>query len=141
MNKPEIITVTKKYNLNTPSWGELLNNFENSVLNNERIISDYPGFFASPSAFKILKVQNVLEDLKLNSAHLYFNITSQSQTLGKHDDPVDVWFWQVKGKSRWVIEDTQEYTLEKGDLIYIPKGTFHSVTPLGPRAGISMSYE
>ena len=51
MNKPEIITVTKKYNLNTPSWGELLNNFENSVLNNERIISDYPGFFASPSAF------------------------------------------------------------------------------------------
>ncbi len=136
-----MVTINKKYNTNTPSWEELLNNFENSILNKEYIRNDYPGFFVSHTAFKISKVQDVLEDLKLNAAHLYFNVTSQSKTFGKHDDTIDVYFWQVKGKSKWIIEDTQEYILEEGDLIYIPKGIFHDVTPLGPRAGISMSYE
>ena len=127
----------KQFNLNTPSWEELLFDLNFSFTHNEPFKNPSSGFFVSHSASRIKKVQKVLEELGLQEAHLYINVLNTA-TFGPHKDECDVWFWQVKGQTIWEIENKQR-TLEEGDLIFIPKGTIHEVTPLGPRAGISMS--
>jgi len=127
----------KQFNLNTPNWEELLFNLNFSFINNELVKNLNPGFFVSHSAFKIKKVSNVLKELNLQEAHLYINILN-TETFGPHKDRCDVWFWQVKGQTMWEVENNQ-YTLEEGDLIFVPGGVMHNVVPLGPRAGISMS--
>jgi ribosomal protein L16 Arg81 hydroxylase len=68
---------------------------------------------------------------------LYLNICV-SETFGRHKDSMDVYFWQIQGSTRWEF-DNINYVLAPGDLIYVPKETYHNVVPLGPRAGISMS--
>ena len=130
----------KEFNLNTPTWDDLLNDFNHSAELGENIKAHH-GFYVSRSAYRIPKVKKVLNQLNLNTAHLYMNISSVSPTFGNHTDGIDVYYWQVKGKSKWVIQDKQEYILDIGDLIIIPEGIEHCVIPLGPRAGISMSNE
>ena len=135
----------KNWNDNVVNWNEALINYNQSVL-----LGNLPsqggtkgkdGFYVSHDANKIGKVKKVLRDNNLNYAHLYFNIVTQAKTFGKHKDTIDVWFWQCQGVTKWIIEDKEEYILNAGDLIYIPKGFHHEVVPLSPRLGISMSNE
>tara|TARA_R110000803_G_C11820289_1_gene301853 strand:+ start:92 stop:511 length:420 start_codon:yes stop_codon:yes gene_type:complete len=136
------VNFIKRFELNTPSWDELLFNLNYSHINQEEEVkNNSPGFFVSHNVYRIPRVQYILKKLNLKTAHLYINILQNSSTFGEHKDTVDVWFWQVKGSTKWVIESKEEYLLEEGDLIYIPKGVLHNVIPLGSRAGISMSYE
>ena len=128
----------KSYNNNCPTWQELLENFNNSVIDKQDIKHNSLGFFFSDEAHKIISVKNVLDDLKLVTAHLYMNISEDGDTYGRHCDDVDVYYWQVQGKTMWKF-DNETYILNSGDLIIIPKGVYHNVVPLGPRAGISMS--
>tara|TARA_R100001510_G_scaffold41888_1_gene38244 strand:+ start:216 stop:629 length:414 start_codon:yes stop_codon:yes gene_type:complete len=131
----------KKYNLKTPSWESLLDNLNYSMYegNSPHGIKHNPlGFFVTHEADKISEVKEVLEKLDLNYAHLYLNLLINEETFGRHNDEVDVYFWQVQGISKWIF-DKENYILEKGDLIIVPKGIYHDVKPLSPRAGISMS--
>ena len=82
--------------------------------------------------------EDVLKDLECNTAHLYFNVTTKAETFGRHKDTMDVYYWQCQGVTQWIVED-KNVILNPGDLIYIPSGMYHSVTPLSPRLGISMS--
>jgi len=132
------IKLIKNYNNKVPSWDNLIENFNNSVMNNKFIKHTCLGFFVSHEAHEIKEVKKILKDLKLNIAHLYFNITLNGKNFGKHADDVKVYFWQVKGQCEWIIED-KKYLLDVGDLIIIPKLIEHEVIPLTPRAGISMS--
>jgi mannose-6-phosphate isomerase-like protein (cupin superfamily) len=134
-----MITFSKKFELNTPSWDEILFDLNYSVQHKELIKNTSPGFFVSHYAYRIPRVKLILDKLNLKEAHSYINILYNSPTFGEHKDTMDVWFWQVKGKTKWIIENQNEYTLNEGDLIYVPKGTLHNVIPLGPRVGISMS--
>jgi mannose-6-phosphate isomerase-like protein (cupin superfamily) len=131
----------KNYNLNVLSWEECLNNFNNSVLNNELIKHKHLGFFVSHSAHKIEKLKPILSDLKLKVAHLYFNVSIQKENFGTHKDNDNVYFWQCQGSSLWVINNEQEYILNSGDLIIVRKNVLHNVKALSPRIGISMSKE
>ena len=133
-----MVKITKQYNLNTPSWEELLSNLYESFNNKEITQNFSPGFFISYCAFRMKQVNDIMKEYNLNLAHLYVNILN-TESLGPHKDDVDVWFWQIKGTTLWEIENEGQYTLNEGDLIYIPKNTGHNVIPLGPRAGISMS--
>ena len=81
------------------------------------------------------QVKIVLNDLGCNTAHLYFNISTKAETFGKHKDTMDVYYWQCQGVTHWIVED-KNVILNPGDLIYIPTGMYHSVTPLSPRLGI-----
>lgn len=134
-----MIKFIKGYNPQVPSWQTCLENFNQSVLDDELIKHNCLGFFVSHSAHKIQEVKNVLNDLNLTEAHLYMNITLHGGTFGRHNDNIDVFFWQVQGKTKWVFDDGTEYLLEPGDLIFVPEGVYHNVIPLGPRIGISMS--
>ena len=134
-----MVKYIKQFNLDTPSWEEVLNDLNFSSLNKELIKIPSPGFFVSHHSYRIPKVSKILKTLKLSEAHSYINILGNSPTFGEHKDNVDVWFWQVKGSTKWIIENSKEYSLEEGDLIYIPQGISHNVIPHGPRIGISMS--
>jgi len=134
----EKIKLIKNYNNKVPSWDSLIENFNNSVMNQNKIKHSCLGFFVSHDAYEIKEVKEVLKNLKLNTAHLYFNITLNGKNFGKHIDDVDVYFWQVKGQCEWIIEN-KKYLLDVGDLIIVPKLIEHEVIPLTPRAGISMS--
>ena len=130
--------VVVEYNLNVVDWTEAFLNYDKSVHLNKEIKFNYPGFFVSHEGHNIDKVKDVLKDLECNTAHLYFNVTTKAETFGKHKDTMDVYYWQCQGVTQWVVED-KNVILNPGDLIYIPSGMYHSVTPLSPRLGISMS--
>jgi len=132
------LTHIKNYNTDCPSWNSVLNNFNNSVKNKKEIKHNCLGFFFSDEAHKIDLVKPVLKDLNLITAHLYMNICEDGETYGRHCDDVDVYYWQIQGSTRWEFDD-ESYVLSSGDLIIVPKGVYHNVLPLEPRAGISMS--
>lgn len=130
----------KEYNLNIVEWSEAFLNFDKSIHSEKQIKFNYPGFYVSHEGHTIPKVESVLKDLNCNIAHLYFNITTRAKTFGRHNDVMDVYFWQCQGVTKWIF-DNDEIILNPGDLIYIPKGVFHNVVPLSPRLGVSMSNE
>ena len=130
----------REYNLNVVDWTEAFLNYDKSVHLNKEIKFNYPGFFVSHEGHNIDKVKDVLKDLECNTAHLYFNVTTKAETFGRHKDTMDVYYWQCQGVTQWIVED-KNVILNPGDLIYIPSGMYHSVTPLSPRLGISMSNE
>lgn len=133
------IKFIKNYNANVLGWEECLLNFNDSVLKKEEIKIKPFGFYVSHSAHKIERLKPILDDLKLSIAHLYINISAQTENFGPHRDPDDVYFWQCQGITRWTIENSETYMLEPGDLIIVPKYVLHNVQALTPRIGISMS--
>ena len=66
-----MIKLTKNFNKKIPSWESILNNFNDSFLNNELIKNNNNNFFVSHNAKNILEVKKVLKKLKLKEAHLY----------------------------------------------------------------------
>ena len=70
-------------------------------------------------------------------AHLYFNICV-GPAMDKHNDDIDVYFWQVQGITEWHVSG-ETILLPPGDLLIIKKGVYHKAIPKTPRAGISMS--
>ena len=128
----------KAYNKDVISWEEILENFNDSINNQELIKFKDFGFYVSHRADRIKRLKPVMENLKCKYAHLYFSVMSKAKTFGAHKDNLDVWFWQCQGKTKWKVK-RKEYILKPGDLIFVPKGIVHNVTSLTPRAGISMS--
>ena len=59
------INFVKGFELNTPSWDEVLFNLNYSYLNQKEFKNSSPGFFVAHDAYKIPRVQYVLQKLKL----------------------------------------------------------------------------
>ena len=153
------VIVRRGYNNNTISWKEAFYNLNDSIIKNESVrkgeytrrfvdgtniedaIRKNAGFFVSYSAERISLVPDVLNDLGCLVAHLYIGIDVTNPGFGRHNDKTDVWFWQNKGISRWDFDNGDSYTLNEGDLIYVPKGVYHKVSTVEARFGISMSIE
>ena len=132
------VIVRRGYNNNTISWKEAFSNFNDSISKKE-FIKNIEGFFVSHNAERISLVQDVLNDLECRVAHLYIAIDVTNPGFGNHVDEDDVWFWQNKGIARWDFNNGDSYTLNEGDLIYVPKGVYHKVSTIEARFGISMS--
>ena len=133
------IEIVRSYNKDVPSWQSCFDNLNESMINNEQIKHDNFGYFVSHSAHKIKEVKLVLDELKFTIGHLYININAQGEGFGRHKDDDDVFFWQGQGKTLWLFDDGTKYLLELGDLIKVPRQTYHTVISLSARAGISMS--
>jgi mannose-6-phosphate isomerase-like protein (cupin superfamily) len=132
------VIVRRGYNNNTISWKEAFSNFNDSISKKE-FIKNIEGFFVSHNAERISLVQDVLNDLECRVAHLYIGIDVTNPGFDNHVDEDDVWFWQNKGISKWDFNNGDSYTLNEGDLIYVPKGVYHKVSTVEARFGISMS--
>ena len=152
------VIVRRGYNTNTISWKEAFYNLNDSISKNESVkgavghtrryihgkneedtIRKNAGFFVSYNAERISLVPDVLNDLGCLVAHLYIGIDVTNPGFGRHNDKEDVWFWQNKGISRWDFDNGDSYTLNEGDLIYVPKYVYHKVSTVEARFGISMS--
>ena len=128
----------KKWNMNVVNWDELIDTYNTAIENGGDVKIKLPGFFVCHNAHLIKKVQNAMKIVDASDAHAYFNISVHGKTFGWHHDTVDVYYWQCIGRVKILIED-EEFLLEPGDMIKIPKFREHNVIPLTPRLGISMS--
>jgi hypothetical protein len=63
-------------------------------------------------------------------------ISLSNRLVSDHHDPHDVFYWQIVGTSYWKVDKDITYTLEPGDLLYLPKECSHEVWCDGPRAGL-----
>jgi len=72
--------------------------------------------------------------------HTYVSFGKDSMTFGNHDDPVDVLLVQAKGSTSYIC-DGSTYTLNPGDSLFIPKGSYHEPIVSGPRVTLSFSWE
>jgi hypothetical protein len=78
------------------------------------------------------------------TAFNFLSLSSISETLGRHNDVMDVWCWQVLGKTHMTVEGKRrifDKVLEPGELIYIPRGMYHTTRSMGPRSLISFGAE
>ena len=134
------VKVIRDYNKNTLDWEDAFSNLNDSISNDE-IVKMNKGFFVAHNAQRIEKVQPVLSDLNCLAAHIYICINISNDGFGMLVDNDDVWFWQNKGKSHWHFKNNDNYELNEGDLIYVPKGIYHCVLSPEARFGVSMSKE
>jgi hypothetical protein len=62
-----------------------------------------------------------------------------------HLDPVDGFYIQGNGSTLWRIYENdiiiEEYTVERGDVMFIPKDLVHSVESLCPRHAVSIAFQ
>ena len=142
----DVVTVRKGYNYNTASWDEAFYNLNDSISKNEVVKKPQGGgFFVSHNAVRINCVQDVLNDLGCQTAHLYIGIDITNSGFGVHADKVDVWIWQNKGVTRWDYQNPLDVekscTVNEGDLIYIPKGVYHKANSVTARFSITMFKE
>jgi hypothetical protein len=56
--------------------------------------------------------------------------------VSDHHDPHDIFYWQIVGTSFWKVNGDITYTLNPGDLLYLPRENSHEVWCDGPRAGL-----
>jgi len=129
------IEIIRKFELNIPSWKEVIDNLNSSIEKGDLIKSNDRGFFVSHRAYEMPKVDMIRKKLNAKGAHLYVNFLYDGNAFPKHQDEVNIIFWQIIGQTKWIVD--KEYILEPGDLIKIPKNTAHEVKPLSARAGIS----
>ena len=59
-----------------------------------------------------------------------------NRLVSDHNDPHDVFYWQILGTSFWKIDNKKTYELKPGDMLYLPLENSHSVWCDGPRAGL-----
>lgn len=140
MNGSNNFWIKRNYNKNVLTWEEVFENLQYSKDNNLEIKFKPPALFVCHNGEKINKLAPILKDLNCISAHIYINVFSQEINFGKHKDEMNVWFWQCKGETKWIIDGT-ENIVKEGDLIFVQKEVYHNVIALGPRVGVSMSNE
>lgn len=133
-----------------PSWEEVLKNLESDIEEKRefRELKNF-GFIAKNGHLlkKVdelrLKIHKTRPEEPICTSHLFISLTKFSQTFGRHCDKTDVYYIQALGETKWIIEEdgnTFNHTLNEGDMIYIPKNTYHTPIPLGPRVGISIAF-
>lgn len=135
----------------TPSWDDVFRNLEKSMEEESLIklgpylsIVTHDGDKHIRLAGEFLAELGRLDPALKGSAHVYIGLTKFSESFGKHKDNSDVWSWQVIGATRWKVfaqGGVMEYTLNAGDVLYVPRNMEHEVTSLCPRVGISFGLD
>jgi mannose-6-phosphate isomerase-like protein (cupin superfamily) len=93
-----------------------------------------------------------LNDSKDNSSCQYYNdqscscssdwhfqgirVSLSNRLVSDHHDPHDIFYWQILGTSFWKVDNDITYTLNPGDMLYLPLENSHEVWCDGPRAGL-----
>jgi len=131
------------------TWEEVIDHIDKNVIAEYTTEAQQNYGVVTYNAYEMEKTLPILELVKQTdtsreyTAYMHLSFSSKTEGYGRHKDQADVWHWQTIGKSRWVVFDreTVVYDLTPGELIYIPKGMYHQVTPLTPRVGISYGLE
>ena len=139
----------KDVDLCPPTWQDIIQELNNSIVEkrNVAVLSNLGFVFHQgqnvPGIAELIDKISDLDKLVPCTAHCYISFLETADNFGRHKDNADVLFWQMIGKTKWVVEDdvTVTYELEPNDVIYVPKKMYHTVIPLTPRAGMSFGLE
>jgi len=141
------VSLNKKYDFNFIS--DLLEKNQLKVVN-KTFVGDLK------DVFQIKSVSNTIDELKVffdflsklfnyerdskDEVDLFFSIVSQVGDA--HVDTEDVFILGLSGLVLYRIyeEQNKDYYLEKGDMIFIPKGLKHKVIGMNPRIVASIGF-
>lgn len=70
----------------------------------------------------------------------YINLSSNIKNIPSHKDSLDNFYWQCIGSTEWMCQD-KVYSVDPGDLVYIPANSYHAVNFSMPRAAIGFSWD
>jgi ribosomal protein L16 Arg81 hydroxylase len=137
---------------NLPSWEEIIldfdynirNDFHVKLLENYGIVTHNGHNIESVKRIKDHIHKNFGEYQSLCTAHIYISLLSFSSTFGRHKDSTDVYFILAQGSMSWKVEyedGDYETTMSPGDMIFLPKGIYHTPFPITPRVGISIGFD
>jgi len=89
----------------------------------------------------------------IGQANIYCSSKKDAKCFPIHADSTDNFLFHVTGRIRWTVynefkdqckpEETtvkKTFELDDGDLLYLPKGIYHSVETLSPRISISYHF-
>lgn len=148
-----------KVNVPIPTWNEILAEFDREYnihlreyntkifKQHERLAFVLHKAEAIPIVDDFLRAlinSHVIRKNQQATALAYISLSSESSTYGNHVDVMDVWCWQMQGRTFWRVEGKEtvfEKILEPGELIYVPRGIWHYTQPITPRAGLSFGSE
>lgn len=164
--KDSQIAVIKDFCKDTPSWQEFIDyidkssNVENPVLpkepneyekslgavivNNIKIQQNFY-FYIAQSGYlgkSSQEIEQAFSDVFKapgGISSVYVNLSTNISNVPQHFDAHDNFYWQCIGSTVWNCND-QSYTVNPGDLVYIPSKTYHGVDFSMPRAAIGFSW-
>lgn len=160
------ILVLKDFCTEVPSWQEFIDYMDESSKVTESQMPDEPNeydlslgavikgnvmskqvfYFYITSHRHIGKTEDIsrslVQDLEAPGglSALYINFSSNISNILNHKDALDNFYWQCIGSTEWLCNGI-EYTVNPGDLVYIPANTYHAVNFSMPRAAIGFSSE
>ena len=132
------------------------NLISNLIEENDLSISQKTNFGNLRNVFQIYKVSNCLQEFKTffdfltklckyerhlkDEVDLFFSLVSQVGNT--HVDNSDVFIIGLKGKTIYKVFDfeNKDYTVEKGDMIFIPKNIKHKAVGINPRIIASIGF-
>jgi mannose-6-phosphate isomerase-like protein (cupin superfamily) len=128
-------------------------NFLSKLINRNHIVSNITSnWFQSYILNSVFKIEKVEQDFAFkeifgflnnrynkqkyfSDMHIFFSMVSGG-TSTTHRDDCDVFIIGVYGKTFYNIEE-EEFTVEKGDLLFIPKNKLHRAIGISPRIILS----
>jgi hypothetical protein len=130
-------------------------NDDPSTLKKNNLISRFvPGYLQGSIPLPNLKITPMVDKLfddilnckfsGLDSVQFFSNMPSCEYSSFIHADDFDVFFIEMLGVTRWDIykDDVKinSFIVNPGDVIVVPKGTYHQVTALTSRFGVSIGF-
>ena len=160
------IAVIKDFCKDTPSWSDFIDHIDKaSNIENNHVPApnDYDKKLGTVVVGDIMIKQNFYYYVSLPShmnksseqidqgfsdafkvpggiSSLYINLSSNLSNIPQHFDAHDNFYWQCIGSTTWHCKD-KSYTVNPGDMVYIPSNTYHGVDFSMPRAAIGFSWK
>lgn len=143
------------------SWEEILNFINKNYkerLGWEKLPSKFAMFYNRAERMPTVNifVKKIYSMFKLNhedphtvTSQLFGTLLIEDGTnWDPHDDSENNLFWQIQGRSRWKVYSSydnkkpyMDIIVDKGDVLFVPAHTIHSVIPEEPRACIAILFD
>lgn len=113
------------------SDGVINNNFENEnqpITDIQKLIAEQDSSVSW--SYRLVNTEN-------NSATLISQLPGEGNRLHYHPE-WNEWWYILKGEWKWEIEG-EEFTVRKGELVFIEKGKWHKITAIGDENAIRLA--
>ncbi len=89
--------------------------------------------------FCLKRAIEILIEVSINTG-LYTSFKSEN-ILKAHSDEKDILVFQLDGMKEWIVGKDKVFTLNPGDVLFIPKGTIHEAKALTPSSHLTLSLQ
>ena len=92
-------------------------------------------------------MQELEKYFEYGQANVYASPKAMSKSFPPHADSTENFLFHTEGKTKWTMYSdkgktiSDQFTLDAGDLLYIPIGVYHKVETIGPRVLVSVHFK